>query len=145
MNATKKRVSLRKEIKYVENYLDLEELRQGAKTDISFVQHGEITDQRIAPLMFIPFLENSFKHGVNNRIDGGYVTATIHVQKNKLAFHLENSKPAQSPNQGLRKVGGIGLMNVKRRLNLIYPDAHSLKIENNPKQYIVHLELDLDK
>lgn len=140
-----KRVPLRKEIKYLQNYLDLEELRQGDRANISVKIEGRIDDQKIAPLMFIPFLENSFKHGVNNRIGKGYVNTTIKVDRNKLHFTIINSKPPPTPTPGIRKVGGIGLMNVKRRLNLIYPDAHDLTIEDHPKEYIVHLELDLDK
>ena len=140
-----KRVPLRKEIKYLKNYMDLEKLRQGERANITFDSQGSIEDQKIAPLMFIPFLENSFKHGVNNRLDKGYVKTHIKVDRNKLIFDIINSKPPPSPNPSVRKVGGIGLMNVKRRLNLIYPDAHVLNIEDYPKEYIVHLELDLDK
>ncbi len=140
-----KRVPLQKEIKYIQNYLDLEKLRQGDRTDITFACKGDIGDQRIAPLMFIPFLENSFKHGANSRIDNGYVHIDIDVKQYKLNFKIINSKPPPVPNPGVRKVGGIGLMNVERRLNLIYPNAYKLDIENGPNEYCVNLQLDLDK
>ena len=140
-----KRVPLRKEINYIKNYLDLEKLRQGDRSNITFECTGDIQDQRIAPLMFIPFLENSFKHGVNSRIQDGFVHISIKVNKNELICDISNSKPPPIPNPGVRKVGGIGLMNVKRRLNLIYPNGYNLEIKNLPTEYNVHLELELDK
>ena len=140
-----RRVPLSKEIKYIQNYLDLEKLRQGDRIDISFEWHGHVADQKIAPLMFIPFLENSFKHGANSGIDRGHVHINMDINDANLTFHISNSKPPPIPNPGIRKVGGIGLMNVERRLNLIYPNSYDLNIENKPNEYSVNLQLQLDK
>lgn len=138
-----KRVPLLKEVNYIQNYLDLEKLRQGKNVDINFKVEGEIFDQRIAPLMFIPFLENSFKHGLNNTISHGFVNILLVIEQQHINFHIENSKAASLPTQTHKRSGGIGLVNVKRRLNIIYPNQHTLEIHDSPNTYGVELEIDL--
>ncbi|HJW29963.1 MAG TPA: sensor histidine kinase, partial [Saprospiraceae bacterium] len=88
-----RRVPLQKEVNYIENYLALEALRQASEADIQFKVEGQITDQTIAPLIFIPFLENSFKHGLHHQINEGYVHVTMKVLDNKLLLRILNSKP----------------------------------------------------
>ncbi len=140
-----KRVLLSKEIHYIRNYLDLEGLRQGKNVDISFEVEGQVGQQEIAPLLFIPFLENAFKHGLNNHIDHGFVRIQMRVEGRTVHFKIENTKapvkPQADPN---RRSGGIGLVNVHRRLNLIYPDRYDLRIDNNPNTYAVDLTIELD-
>ncbi len=138
-----RRVPLRKEVNYLKNYLDLEKLRQGDDVDIKFNIIGQIGEQLIAPLMFIPFIENSFKHGLNNEISKGYVHLNLEVQNEKIQLHIENSKAPSHPVQQHKRSGGIGLVNVRRRLELIYPDQYNLKIEDNPTNYAIHLDIDL--
>ncbi len=138
-----RKVPLSKEIAYLKNYLDLERLRQHDMININFNIRGEIRDQKIAPLLFIPFLENSFKHGLNNQLHHGYVDIDINVEEERLQFHIVNSKAPSQPKQNHRRSGGIGLVNVQRRLNLIYPDQYQLKIQNQPNTYSVNLELTL--
>jgi len=140
-----KKVLLSKEIHYLRNYLDLEQIRQGKQVDISFEVHGQVSEQRIAPLLFIPFLENAFKHGLNHQIEHGFVHVTMRVDGKILHFIIENSKPERVPQQDPnRRSGGIGLVNVHRRLNLLYPNKYDLKIDNAPTTYTVDLNLDLD-
>ena len=161
-----RRVPLQKEVNYIENYLAMEALRQASSADIQFSVEGEITDQTIAPLIFIPFLENSFKHGVNRQINEGYVHVMMKVMDNKLLFRILNSKPIKASgysslpfsqrgesdravatatikNGATKLSGGIGLVNVRRRLNLLYPNQYKLDIEDNDKEHIVELSLDL--
>lgn len=138
-----RRVPLQKEVAYIENYLSMEELRQSGASDISFTVEGEIRDQMIAPMIFIPFLENSFKHGLNLQIKDGYVHLMMRVLGNKLLFRIENSKPSEiSPGEAPEQ-GGIGLSNVRRRLDLLYPGQYKLDIVNTDTSYIVELSLDL--
>ncbi len=139
-----RRVLLSKEISYIRNYLDLERLRQGKNVEIDFVVKGYVTDQKVAPLMFIPFLENSFKHGLNNQISHGFVTIEMEVGERQVQFMIENSKPERLPVMEHRRSGGIGLVNVRRRLNLLYPDHYTLQIMDNPNTYAVELAIDLD-
>ena len=139
-----KQVLLSKEVNYIHNYLALEKLRQGKDIDIVFNTAGNISNQMIAPLMFIPFLENSFKHGLSNNIDAGFVHINLSVENDKVYFTVRNSKPEKMPvSHPKRKSGGIGLANVRRRLNLLYPDRYLLDIADNPKSYGVRMELEL--
>ncbi|MEO0733009.1 MAG: histidine kinase [Bacteroidota bacterium] len=139
------RVPLRKEINYLQNYLDLERLRQRKGIDIQLEVTGNVSDQMLAPLLLIPFLENSFKHGVNANIRDGFVYATLRVEDRTVNFTLENSKGSQMPDQlhGNRPSGGIGLKNVRRRLDLLYPKSYDLRVEESPTTYTVKLALEL--
>ena len=139
-----RRVPLQKEVNYIRNYLDLEKLRQGKNVEITFKVEGDVGDQKIAPLMFIPFLENSFKHGLSNQISHGFVNIKLEVDQNQVDFFIENSKADSLPMQIHKRSGGIGLVNVKRRLNLLYPEHYDLQIHDNPKTYAVNLKIDLD-
>lgn len=137
-----RRVHLTKEIQYIYNYLDLERLRQPKDTDIRFVVEGQISEQMVAPLLFIPFLENSFKHGLNNQIQGeGFVRLRLTVAGEDLEFFIENSKAERLPRQDHPRSGGIGLVNVRQRLQMLYPDNHTLTVQDEPHRYAVTLHL----
>jgi two-component system, LytTR family, sensor kinase len=140
-----KRVPLQKEVNYLQNYLDLEKLRQGKSVEIGFEVQGAIANQKIAPLMFIPFLENSFKHGLSHQIHKGYVLIRLEVKDGAIHLFIENSKPQAMPKPDhSRKSGGIGLVNVKRRLDLLYPGKYELQIKDGPHNYTIDLDLVLD-
>lgn len=138
-----KYVSLEKEVNYVINYLDLEKLRHGKKINIHFQQTGEIRNQLIAPLLFIPFIENCFKHGVSHQIAEAFVDIKINISGQDVSVEIENSKHAVMPGAHQKKSGGIGLVNVRRRLDLLYADAYELKISDTPTTYKVTLFLKL--
>jgi two-component system LytT family sensor kinase len=140
-----KYVPLSKEVAYMQNYIELEKLRQGKGADMSFEIHGEIRDQKITPLLLIPFIENSFKHGVKNTLQDGFVHITMIVEEQFLQFEVINSKPALAPKNEHNKSGGIGLVNVQRRLNLIYPDKYELQVNNTPNTYQIILTLTMDE
>jgi len=140
-----KEVPLSKEINYIQNYLALEQLRHGGKIDINFDVVGEVNGQMIAPLLFVPFLENSFKHGASKTINNGYVNVKLEmIDRQKIKLTVENNKPDTFPtaNHSL-KSGGIGLVNLDRRLNILYPHKHKLSIEDSPNIYRVQLDLTL--
>ncbi len=137
-----KQVPLSKEIQYIYNYLDLERLRQPKDADIRFVVEGHISDQMVAPLLFVPFLENSFKHGLNHTVNGaGFVRLKLSVQKDELEFFIENSKVEHIPKQNHARSGGIGLANVRQRLQMLYPESHTLEVADEPNRYAVTLLL----
>ncbi|HND88593.1 MAG TPA: sensor histidine kinase, partial [Saprospiraceae bacterium] len=120
-----RRVLLSKEIQYIHNYLDLERLRQPKEAEISFVAEGHISDQMVAPLLFVPFLENSFKHGLNHYVKGGgFVRLRLSVSGEDLEFYAENSKADARPTLDHPRSGGIGLVNLRARLELLYPGEH---------------------
>jgi sensor histidine kinase YesM len=137
-----RRVYLSKEIHYIYNYLDLERLRQPKEADIRFVVEGHISEQMVAPLLFVPFLENSFKHGLNHQVQGGgFVRLRLSASGDDLEFFIENSKVERLPRQDHPRSGGIGLANVRQRLEILYPDNHQLDIVDEPHRYTVTLRL----
>lgn len=140
-----KTVPLSKEIAYIRNYLDLEKLRQQKDVSINMHVKGNVANQQIAPLMFMNFLENSFKHGLNSAISQGFVNIELEVLDNSVVFNIENSRGSvmpRSPDAG-RPSGGIGLVNVRRRLELLYPEKHELSIKKTPNSFAVALKLEL--
>ncbi len=139
-----KYVLLTKEISHIRNYLDLERLRQANDVDITFEVEGQAVNQKIAPLMFITFLENCFKHGLSHRIEDGFVHVNMIIEGFYIEFHVVNSKPTSMPAQNHRRSGGIGLVNVRRRLDLLYNEKYMLNIEDKPNIYSVKLQLRLD-
>jgi len=138
-------VPLEKEINYIENYLELEKIRHGNKFEIKFIQNGINDHLKIAPLMFMPFIENSFKHGLHSQPDAAFVNINLDISEDKVILQVDNSNPPVMPMSKKRKSGGVGLANVKRRLNLIYPSQHSLNIEKTPNSFHVNLEIDLNQ
>jgi len=138
-----KQVPLEKEINYLRNYLDLERLRIGNKMDIELNLHGSLDDKFIAPLIFINFVENAFKHGgISARKSKGHVKLDITVDDRIIHFVLENSKRMRMPeNKSLKPSGGIGLKNVRERLNLVYPNNYTINIREDEQIYSVELTL----
>lgn len=139
-----KKVTLEKEINYIENYMALEKIRHGDKLNIQFNVIGDPKGLFVSPLMFVPFLENAFKHGASRHLDKGFIESRLEIQEQDINFFIENSKPGAIPETHHKvKSGGIGLNNVKRRLNIIYPSKHFLKIDEKPNSYEVNLTLNL--
>ncbi len=143
-DCNEKRVMLSKEVNYIQNYLDLETLRQSPQARISFKVEGKAGDLKIAPLLFIPFLENSFKHGLNSSISKGFVDIMLKIEDKQVDFKMVNSKADTLPMQTHKRSGGIGLKNVRRRLQLQYPEKYELQVEDSPNAYSVRLALELD-
>ncbi|MBL7815358.1 MAG: sensor histidine kinase [Saprospiraceae bacterium] len=135
-------VPLSKEVNYIRNYLDLERLRH-KNMDIKFDVEGSIGDLTVAPLIFIAFIENAFKHGASNHISPGFVHIHIYLEGGELNLYVENSKPEKQPSQDHRRSGGIGLVNVKRRLDILYKSNHHLEVYDKPNTYAVNLWLKL--
>ncbi len=141
-----RRVLLSKEVQYINNYLDLERLRQPKEADIHFTVEGHISEQMVAPLLFVPFLENSFKHGLNTHTQGGgFVRLRLQVQGEDMEFTIENSKADNLPRHNHPRSGGIGLQNLQQRLNIIYPENHNLIIQDEPHRYAVTLQLSMNQ
>ena len=139
------RVLLQKEINYIKNYLELEKIRLGENFDIYFHVEGEAKELQIAPLMFIPFIENSFKHGMNTLLSDGFVHINMKIEEGEVSMKIANRKGAKIDNPEKRKQsGGIGLINIKRRLKLIYPKKHRLSFEETSDEYAVKLNIQLN-
>ena len=136
------KVELGKEIEMMENYIELQKLRADRTTDIRFELKGEPENKKVAPLLFFPLIENSFKHGVKGVSDKAYVHISIKSEDTRLHFDIANNK-GQVDEVEHGKYGGIGLENVKRRLALIYPNKHEFEITETPELYRVTLSIDI--
>lgn len=142
-DCNEKWVELAKEVNYISNYLELERLRQGKDTDIRFEVQGNLARHKIAPLVFIPFVENCFKHGLGHNISQGFVHILLIARAGEIDLRIENSKPERLPDPLVSRSGGIGLVNVRRRLELLYPGRYNLEIMDKPGVYQVRLMLQL--
>ena len=139
-------IELNQEINYIKNYLELEKLRHGEHIKVDLQINGDPTGLKIAPLLFIPFLENCFKHGIDHEINSGYVSILINIKDVELDLKVRNSYPSERKDQlSNNKVGGIGLTNVRRRLNILYPKRHKLEINKTDSEFIVTVNLQLTK
>ena len=136
-----KKVSLKTEIEYLKSYIDLQMLRFGNKTDILFDIRNEMPDKHIEPMLLIPLVENAFKHGTNV-IEKPFIHITLHFEKEGLHLNVKN-KCRQSHKILNGNNSGIGLNNLQRRLNLLYPGSHELVInkENNLFDIFLHLNM----
>ena len=135
-------VPLTKEIEYMQNYISLERLRLNNQIPINFNIEGNTDGVLIAPLIFITFLENAFKHGVSNHYPGAWVNILIQLRGKECIYKVENSKMSGTKPEAEEK-SGIGLQNVKRRLELSYPEKNKLTIEDKPDRYVVQLNITL--
>lgn len=131
------KVMLAKEINYLESYIELFKMRFEPHFYVRFTQQG-ITDQKIASLLLIPFVENAFKHGVVNNQENP-VEISLKIVGNHLEFIVTNMINRSQKDSS----SGIGLVNIQRRLDLIYPDQHELKIEKNDYYYSTTLIISL--
>jgi len=131
-------VSLEKELQYLQNYIDLQKIRFGEKAYIDFKINGKVDGQQIVPLLLIAFIENAFKHGVAND-PGSAIRLLIEVDDRHLYFFIQNRKHSNNRDN----LGGIGLINVKRRLDLLYPGRYKLDIVDGAENYTCELTLDL--
>jgi two-component system LytT family sensor kinase len=131
-------VSLRKEIEYVQSYIELQRLRfkDGAAVELSL--NGEIDNQQIVPLILISFVENAFKHGIANDPKD---PIKIHIIANQKILHFSITNKKNNHNKD--EMGGVGLSNVERRLQLLYPDRYRLNIVNSATHYTSELMLDI--
>lgn len=131
-------VSLRKEIDYVNSFIELQKLRfkDGAAVQLSL--NGEIDNQQIVPLILISFVENAFKHGVANDPKD---PIKINIIANQKILHFSLTNRKNKSNKDV--MGGVGLTNVERRLQLLYPERYKLNIVNSDTHYTLELMLDL--
>jgi two-component system, LytTR family, sensor kinase len=135
------KVSLEKEVEYLQNYIELQRLRISDTVIISFVVKGKPETKMIEPMFLIPFVENAFKHGVSY-LEASQIEILLNITNDHIHFHIENNtiKKTEDP---VQQESGIGLKNVLRRLELLYPGRHSIRIEENEAKYIVDLDINL--
>ena len=136
------KVPLESEISYLNNYIALQQLKKDGEQNISLSVKGDLKGIQLTPMLFIPFYENAFKHGNIEDPTSGRLDSTFTVDNDQLIFRISNTKP---PHKKSFDNGGVGLENVKKRLDLLYPDMHQLDIDENDTLYTVKLTIDLHK
>lgn len=136
-------VSLDKELKMIRDYIGLERIRYGDNFNMSLQIQGDASNKTISPLLLIPFLENSFKHGASQMLTHPWIKLEILIEDSHLYFTLSNSKPALTAEKTISK--GLGLRNVKKRLSILYPGTHSLDIAEDVMSFNVSLKVPLFK
>ena len=136
-------VPLSKEVKMLKDYITLEKIRYGNALDVNIELPDNTEGIYIAPLLLLPFVENSFKHGASQMLDQPWISLTVTLNDNSMYMKLINGKAANY--EAPVGASGIGIENVRRRLELLYPGKHSLKIVNHEEVFIVNLKLQLHK
>lgn len=135
-------VPLSKEIHVLNDYIALQKIRSDEQLQVKTEIERDPGQQKIAPLLLIAFVENAFKHGAKGSTGNAFINIKLTTAQNTINFRVENNKgvidEARRDDQG-----GMGLDNVKRRLELIYPQRHKLLVENNDKIFLVQLQLQL--
>jgi LytS/YehU family sensor histidine kinase len=131
-------VTLEEELEFLRNFIDIQLVRLTDKVKVDFTVNGSLDGKRIAPLLFIPFVENAFKYGVSTK-ENTSIIFHFTVTENKIIFSSSNSIIDTSS----KETTGIGIANVKRRLALLYPDKHNLQIFNTGNTYSTQLEIQI--
>lgn len=138
-----KNVPLAEELNNLKNYIEIEKIRYSEKLNLRTEFPKKIDNLKIAPLILLPFVENAFKHGVSHFPGIAFVNIKINIIDKNLIFNIENSKnPLTKKENNYNK--GIGLVNVRKRLDLIYPEKYILSIDEKQETFSVNLTLKLE-
>ncbi|GAA4798581.1 histidine kinase [Olivibacter ginsenosidimutans] len=139
-------VKLSKELEIIEQYIALEKLRSDRELDVNLNLTGQIEAQQIAPLLLLPLVENAFKHGVQEAIDPGWMNIQMIVTENYLSFKIANTKPVKAKGKSGDTKHSIGLANIQKRLHIMYPNAHQLRIYDEEEDvFAVVMEINLNQ
>ncbi|HSZ72035.1 MAG TPA: histidine kinase [Cytophagaceae bacterium] len=135
-----KKMQLYRELEYIKNYLELQRLRIDESVKVELLIEGDFTNKTIEPLLLIPFIENAFKHGISYQ-ENSFIRVELISNDHQLILKVENSVSSQKAEKD--DVSGIGLKNVRKRLELLYAGMHHLTIQQNENRYFVNLIIDL--
>jgi two-component system, LytTR family, sensor kinase len=133
-------IPVSKEMEYIHNYIELEKIRYGERLDVAVNCFDAVEKFTIPPLLILPLVENSFKHGVSNDVGNSWIRVDISVKDDWLTVKIENSRVADQVN-GHAIYKGIGMENVKKRLEIIYPDRHEFKCMSEGQSFLTILKI----
>lgn len=136
-------ISLAKEMEYINSYAAIEKIRKGDALHVTILEHTDYPVE-VPPLLLLTFVENAFKH-VSNLDKGNYIIIEVKAQINSFEFTIKNSIDHYQRTYEVSQNSGIGLKNIKRRLNLLYADRHQLEIKTNERSFEVHLKITFDE
>jgi LytS/YehU family sensor histidine kinase len=136
-------INVENEIRFIHSYMNFVQLRND-RVKIDLTTQLDETNNVIAPLLFLPFIENAIKHGIGKHINNPWIRIFIRAQNNQVVFECTNSNHNKMKIAGPKvESGGIGLKNVKKRLALLYENRYQLKITDSASEYKVNLTLSL--
>lgn len=138
------KVLLKRDIEILRDYIDLEQMRYESRLDLNLDVTGDIRAQQVAPLLMFPLVENAFKHGAGETIGTPWINIEINANERRLVFKISNSKsdvPEGAASQ--RASGAIGLKNIRKRLELLYPGRHHFEWFDEQDVFLAELELSL--
>ncbi|MBK7939165.1 MAG: histidine kinase [Lewinellaceae bacterium] len=135
------RVPLQKEIEYLRHFIDLHLLKDSRGLNVETDFDESRPKLSVAPMLLIPFVENAFKHSKIEDLVHGWIKISLHTTDDHLLFRVQNSVPETAFSKD--QAGGIGLKNVRRQLELLYPGRHELSIEPGPDTFSITLQIDL--
>lgn len=136
-------VPLSKELKMVQDYVNLEQIRYGNKLDIHLDLPEKTNDLYITPLLLLPLVENCFKHGTSNMLEQPWISLQVKLEKNEMRMKLINGKAAEASSS--QKEKGIGIANVQKRLALLYPGKHEFVVTSDADVFVVNLKIELEQ
>jgi LytS/YehU family sensor histidine kinase len=136
-------VPLDKELQMLKDYITLEKIRYGNELEMQFDAPSDTNNLMIAPLLLLPFVENCFKHGASHIIYHPWISLHLSTENNVMKMKLVNGKATEY--EVPKSLNGIGISNVRRRLELIYPGKYALDIQDEEDVFIVNLKLILEK
>lgn len=139
--AAQSTVPLHKEIKYVSNYIELQRLRLAKNIKLDFNVAIEASEKQITPLILLPFIENAFKHGVSME-EACEINISIAVERDTLTLKVTNKKIKVNSTE--KPESGMGIENTMKRLQLVYPGRHSIRMDDNDKFFAVELNIQLE-
>ena len=137
-DSSKEWIGLEQEIRYIKNYLEIEKIRYGSRLDVSFTAYGEWKELEVPPLVLLPFVENAFKHGLSRQAGPCWLRIEVGYDSQHLTLKVENSKTEET-STGTTK-GGIGIANVRKRLEILLSEAFDIKQLNGIDSYLVTLK-----
>jgi LytS/YehU family sensor histidine kinase len=135
------KISFQKELEYIEKYIELQKIRTANANYVNYTVKGTGENLQITPMLFIPFIENAFKHAENRKIDNG-IEIHFEVVGGKIIFECNNT--CRSNDELLQEYNGLGNELMTKRLQLLYPDKHQLSINRTPTTYKVKLEINCE-
>lgn len=141
-DAEVEKIAMEKELKHIEDYIDLLRLRTSGDNYLQYRLDGQPGQLRIAPMLFLPLIENAYKHSAVKEGEN-IISINIRIEKSSLQFVINNEYDTYR--KSTNKTGGLGLNIVKRRLELIYPEKHTFTITKDNKRFKVELTLELDE
>ena len=138
-----KNISLQNEIDYLKNYISLQQFRFENQLQLSFSVYGNVENHFIEPFLILPFIENSYKYCLDEQ-DQAWITISIAVTNQWLSVKIENSLPRNFSITTENLNSGVGIANVKRRLELLYPEKHILTVKNEITSFFVSLKIKIE-